>query len=345
MHSPLNYLGGKSKLAKKIVVRIPKDHVCYVEPFIGAGWVFFAKDPSRAEVINDKDGELVTFWRVIQHHLPAFLDYYRFAITSRKLFELENMKRPETLTDIQRAARYFYLQRLSFGGKTAGRTFGTSATEPSRLNLTGIEERLLEVHWRLERVTIEHLDAIECIRRYDRPSTFFYLDPPYYRLSQGYACKFADQDYIILRDALAKIKGRFLLSLNDHPEILKLFAGFAVERVLLTYSAGNSRQAESTRSKARAELLISNFGPGRLSAPARPPRAPTVAQKSLPAQLRRGGHSTGLSASISGRSIPAQKSVSVAQKSQVLACFEACFAEIGPELPNHSGLPKVTRRL
>ena len=259
MNSPLNYLGGKSKLAKKIVTRIPPDHICYCEPCCGAAWVFFTKDPSKAEVINDRDNELVTFWRVIQNHLQAFLEYFRFAIISRKLFDLENMKNPETLTDIQRAVRYYYLQRLSFGGKTAGRTFGTSATEPGRLNLTNLEESLLHVHWRLERVTIEHLDVCDCIQRYDRPDTFFYVDPPYYRLSQGYASKFVDADFERLRDSLAKIKGRFLLSLNDDPTIRQLFRAFTLQRVSLTYSAGNSRTGGDTRAKIRNELIIRNY--------------------------------------------------------------------------------------
>lgn len=259
MNSPLNYMGGKHRLARTIVSRFPKGHVCYCEPFVGAGWVFFTKSPSRAEVINDKDGELVTFWRVIQIHLQAFLEYFKYAIISRKIFDLENKKDPSTLTDIQRAVRYYYLQRLAFGGKPAGRSFGTSATEPLRLNLTTIEETLLDVHWRLERVTIEHLDACNCIRRYDRPATLFYLDPPYYHLSQDYACRFSEADFSRLRDTLAKIRGRFLLSLNDCPDVRKLFSAFRQQKLSLTYSAGNTRSSPAARSKPRFELLIRNF--------------------------------------------------------------------------------------
>lgn len=135
--------------------------------------------PSKCEVINDADGELVNLWRVIQHHLETFLAYYKHAIVSRKIFELENLKRPETLTDIQRAVRYYYLQRLAFGGKTTDRTFGTATSGGPRLNLSTVEETLLEVHWRLKGVVIENLDCCDCIRRYDRPETFFYIDPPY----------------------------------------------------------------------------------------------------------------------------------------------------------------------
>jgi DNA adenine methylase len=225
MKSPLNYLGGKSRLAKTIVARIP-EHTCYCEPCSGAAWVFFTKEPSKAEILNDRDGELVTFWRVIQHHLPAFLDCYKYAVISRQVFEWEKMKRPETLTDIQKAVRYYYLQRLCFGGKVDGRTFGTSATSGPRLSLSDMEERLLEVHWRLKDATIENLDVCDCIQRYDRPETFFYVDPPYYRTCQGYAHKFSDADFLRLRDTLAGIQGKFILSLNDHPDIRAMFKGF-----------------------------------------------------------------------------------------------------------------------
>jgi DNA adenine methylase len=246
-------------LAKRIVAGIPKDHVCYCEPFCGAAWIFFTKEPSKVEVLNDADGELVNFWRVIQNHLQPFMDYFKYAVISRRLWQWENKKAPETLTDIQRAVRYYYLQRLGFGGKTAGRTFGPGATRPMNLNLTTMEETLLEVHWRMERVTIEHLDACRCIERYDRPSSFFYVDPPYHAVNQCYAVKFSDADFLRLRKTLDKIKGRFILSLNDTAAVRAMFNGFRQERVSTTYSTGNSRVCEETRGRPRGELLIHNL--------------------------------------------------------------------------------------
>jgi DNA adenine methylase len=259
LRSPLNYLGGKSRLAERIVKLIPKDHLCYCEPFCGAAWVFFAKQQSKVEVINDADGELVTFWRVVQNHLEEFLRYYRFAVVSRKIFELETLKNPRTLTDIQCAVRYFYLQKSGFGGKTFKRTFGTGATQPSGLNLTAIEERLLEVHWRLERVTIEHLDAIECIRVYDRPTTFFYIDPPYWATA-GYAVPWGKDDYTRLRTALDQVKGRFIVSLNDTEAVRRIFAGFRIRKISTTYSSANGRVQANGRAQERAEVLIDNLG-------------------------------------------------------------------------------------
>lgn len=260
MNSPIAYFGGKSRLSKRIVPMIPKDHVCYCEPFCGAAWILFKKPPSQTEVINDLDSELVNFWRIIQRHLQPFLEFFKYAVISRELFNLENRKDPTTLTDLERAARYYYLQRLGFGGKTTGRTFGAGIMRPMNLNLTTIEESLLEVHWRLERVTIEHLEFSKCIEKYDRPKTFFYVDPPYYHVAQDYCQPFTDADFKRLAVALSSIKGRFILSLNDNPDIRTMFKKFHQVRVSTKYSSGNSRVATETRSKERSELIIHNLG-------------------------------------------------------------------------------------
>ena len=258
MRSPLNYMGGKSRLAATIAAEIPTDHTCYAEPFCGACWVLFAKEPSKAEVINDLDGELVNFWRVIQQHLEEFLRSYKFAVISRELFELHKRTDPKSLTEIQRAVRYFYLQKLGFGGKTKDRTFGMTITSPARLNLLNLEDRLSEVHWRFKRVTIEHLKALDCIHKYDRPATLFYIDPPYYGTA-GYVDPFGHQDYLDLANVLSSIKGRFILSLNDRPKVREIFADFKIKRVTLKYSVGNSRTSAKTRSVKRGELIIKNF--------------------------------------------------------------------------------------
>ncbi len=258
MNSPISYFGGKSRLAKRIVPLIP-DHTCYCEPFCGAAWILFKKDPSTTEVINDLDGELVNFWRIIQIHLDPFLMYFKFAVISRKLFDLENRRDPTTLTDIQRAVRYYYLQRLGFGGKTSGRTFGAGAMRPTNLNLLTLEESILETHWRLQRVTIENLDACKCIEKYDRKETFFYIDPPYYHTAQDYCRTFEDADFRRLFETLQTVKGRFILSLNDHEDIRKMFKQFKQIRVATKYSTGNSRTCGDTRSKERGELLIHNL--------------------------------------------------------------------------------------
>ena len=130
MNSPLNYLGGKSRLADRIVKLIPEDHTCYCEPFCGAAWVLFRKEPSKVEVINDLDGELVNFWRVIQHHLPEFMRHFGWILLSREHFKTEQARDPRILTDVQRAVRYYYLQKMGFGGKTHGLSTTTTLSPP-----------------------------------------------------------------------------------------------------------------------------------------------------------------------------------------------------------------------
>lgn len=121
------WIGGKRRLAPHILPLL-EGHTCYVEPFCGAAAIFFLKRPSDVEVINDINGELVNLYRVIQHHLEEFVRQFKLALTSRRVFEWEQAKVPSTLTDIQRAARFYYLQRNCFGAKLEGQTFGYGTT-------------------------------------------------------------------------------------------------------------------------------------------------------------------------------------------------------------------------
>ena len=135
------WIGGKRRLAKHLLPLFP-EHQCYVEPFCGAAALFFLKPPVKAEVLNDINGDLVNLYRVVQHHLDEFVRQFRWALVSREIWKWMAATPGETLTDIQRAARFFYLQKLGFGGKVDGRTFGTGTTTRVRLNLLRLEEDL-----------------------------------------------------------------------------------------------------------------------------------------------------------------------------------------------------------
>lgn len=247
------WVGGKRRLAPQILPLLP-EHSCYVEPFAGAAALFFAKDPVKVEVLNDVNGDLVSLYRVVQHHLDEFVRQFRWALTSRQLYAWLQETRPETLTDIQRAARFFYLQKCGFGGKVDGQTFGTATTAPSRLNLLRIEEDLSAVHLRLHQVFIEHLDWANCIERYDRPHTLFYLDPPYWG-TEGYGVEFGLEQYDRMAELLRTIKGKAVVSVNDIPEMRQAFKGLAMKRLAIKYTVG----ASGTGRKERGELLIMNF--------------------------------------------------------------------------------------
>ncbi len=157
------------------------------------------------------------------------------------------------MTDLERAARFLYLQRTSFGGKVSGRNFGVAKDRPGRFNLTTLEPMLEDLHSRLSGVVIECLDFGDFIRRYDSPKTFFYLDPPYWGCENDYGKSvFERADFQRIADLMSGIKGRFLMSINDVPEIREVFAGFAIEEVATTYTIGKANDARG----ARAELLI-----------------------------------------------------------------------------------------
>ena len=252
MKSPLPYIGGKSKLAETIIKMIP-EHQAYCEVFAGAAWVFFRKEPSRYETINDLDSDLICFYRVLQHHLEEFLKQFKWLLSSRELFE--DFKRQQGaggLTDIQRAARYYSLQRQTFGGKVKGRFFGVDVLGRPRINLLRIEEELSEVHLRLIQVKIENLFWQDFIKRYDRTAVFFYLDPPYWK-APVYRHNLELKDYKEMAQILANIKGKFILSINDRPEIREIFRGFKLKAVRLKYSVAKEKMTEAK------ELLVSNF--------------------------------------------------------------------------------------
>lgn len=257
------WLGGKRNLAKRLCAIIDRDaqangHDTYAEPFVGMGGIFLRRSRRpRAEFVNDRGREVYTLFRVLQEHYVAFLDLLRFQITTQANFERLVAVDPETLTDLQRAARFLYLQRLAFGGKVSGRNFGLSADRPARFNLTTLEPDLEALHSRLSGVTVMNLDYEVFIDRLDRPGTLFYLDPPYWGNEGDYGPGLFSRDrFEAMADQLARLKGRFLLSLNDRPEVRKTFARFHQTEVRTTYSVGSKKTADEA---GRGELVIANW--------------------------------------------------------------------------------------
>ncbi|RQO63159.1 restriction endonuclease subunit M [Paucibacter sp. KBW04] len=249
------WIGGKRRLADKILPLLGQaEHSCYVEPFCGAAALFFMREHRvKVEVLNDINGDLVNLYRVVQHHLDEFVRQFKWALSSRQLYEWAQMTNPETLTDIQRAARFFYLQKLGFGGKVQGRTFGTATTTPARLNLLRIEEDLSEVHLRLNGVFVEHRAWDKCVVQYDRPHTFFFMDPPYFG-TEGYGVEFGLEQYDRMAELMRTMKGRAVVTVNDVPEMRAAFKGFVMQRVGITYSVG-----QAAKRKPTGELIIQNW--------------------------------------------------------------------------------------
>ena len=246
------YVGGKRNLSGRLVERIGTiPHATYAEPFVGMGGVFFRRDRRpKQEVINDLSGDVATLFRVIQEHYAPFVDELRFKLSSRHEFDRLMRQDPDTLTDLRRAARFLYLQTLAFGGRVADRHYGVSMGQPARFDVSKVIPRLQDVHDRLRDVSIERLPFERFLDRYDRPGTLFYCDPPYHGSEDYYGkALFSRADYEGLSAALRRLKGRFVLSINDVPEIREVFGWATMEEVELNYRL-------SGRPTAARELII-----------------------------------------------------------------------------------------
>lgn len=252
----LAWVGGKSKLSRQVVELMPPHHT-YVEVFAGAAWVLFRKSESRVEVLNDINGDLINLYRCVKYHLEEFVRQFKFSLVSRDEFQRLHRAVPDTLTDIQRAARYYYLLKAGYGGKAAEHCFSSGPSTKSRLNLLRIEEELSAAHLRLAQVTIERQPYAKIIERLDRPTTLFYLDPPYFGCEDYYGKGlFSRDDFERLALQMSTIKGKCIVSLNDTPEVRAIFKGFRLIAAPTKWSLGVVQGAPL---KTISELLIVNF--------------------------------------------------------------------------------------
>jgi DNA adenine methylase len=250
------YVGGKRNLAKRLTTLIETvPHVTYAEPFVGMGGIFLRRRARpKAEVINDLSGDVSNLFRILQRHYVQFMDTLRFGITTRAEFERLCRVDPETLTDLERAGRFLYLQSTAFGGKVEGRNFGVQVDRPGAFDVTRLGPLLEDVHTRLAGVTIERLRFDAFVERYDRLGTLFYCDPPYWGTEDYYGRElFSREDFARLADVLRSAKGRFVLSINDVPQIRELFSWAELEPIGLSYGLASG-------STAARELIITSPG-------------------------------------------------------------------------------------
>ena len=250
MKPPIPRMGGKSKLRKTILERIP-EHTCYVEPFFGAGWVYFGKKPSKAEVINDIDKELINMFRMIKYHAPEIERVLEYEFSGRDMFEEYKHCTVEYLTEIQRAVRFLYLISQSFAGKGSTYGYGTNKGPAPQIFYQGV---LSDIKERLRNTYVENKSFEDIIKRYDRPHSFFFCDPPYFETA-GYGNEFGEQEHLLLRDTLSQIKGKFMVTINDHPKVREWYKDFNIEEVQVPYSIAKEQKAR----KEYGELIITNY--------------------------------------------------------------------------------------
>lgn len=247
----INWIGGKRLLRKTIEQFIPKNIGNYVEVFGGGAWVLFYKDKwANIEVYNDLDNDLYNLFTVVKFHAEAFIQEFRLMINSRKLFK--NLQEFKPMTDIQRAAKFFYLIQRSYGGKQSQFAYGINGNSGSAKSQKNIIERISAISKRLDKVYIENLDFEDILKRYDYDDAFFYLDPPYSE-GTGYAIVSTKKfDHHRLFECLKNVKGKWLLSYNDSEFIRNLYKDYTIIEV--------QRQNNlSKKNNIYKELLIKNY--------------------------------------------------------------------------------------
>jgi DNA adenine methylase len=222
----LRWPGGKSRMLKHLLPMIPP-HMCYVEPFAGGLAVLMAKERSKQEVINDINGDLVALYRNVQFHLPAILEEIGFFVSSRKT--LYDFVEQPGLTEIQRAARFLLVNRTSFGSDM--RTFAVSRTSSAGFSRVRNTELLGKAHERLDGVVIESVPYQRCLELYDSKDSFFFMDPPYLNKPTGAYAGFSEKEMTELSLRVRKLKGDWILTVDDSPFNRDLFTRHRLKAV------------------------------------------------------------------------------------------------------------------
>ena len=240
-------------MAKRLCQLLP-EHQCYVEVFAGAANLLFAKEPSKVEVINDINSELINLFSVVRSHRREFMRELSLVVQSRTVFF--DYRRQPGLTDIQKAARSYFIMKAAFGGLggTTHPAFGYGTTGRAHF-CRKMFAAISRCHKRLDGVYVENLDFEDCLRRYDRSHTVFYCDPPYLDVG-GYKEQFQPEDHSRLAATLKNIKGKFLLTINNHPKIRTLYKGLPRLKVKVRYSVSRDK---SLKARDRTELIIANY--------------------------------------------------------------------------------------
>lgn len=254
MHLPkakpvVGWAGGKARLCKHLLPLI-KPHTCYVEVFGGGLALFLTKPPSAVEVINDVNGDLVSFYRNAKLHLEALLEELDFVLNSRREFE-DYIAQPG-LTEIQRAARWFIRNKLSFAG--AGNNFAITRTSP----MTSRENRILAIRSlsrRLDRTTIEQRSWELMFKAYDSEETCLFLDPPYPEAGVTYG-GWDEMTVERFCDATRALKGQWIFTFKDCDQVRDCMAGYTFQTI--DRQRGINNKTRGAKAARYQEIIITS---------------------------------------------------------------------------------------
>jgi DNA adenine methylase len=258
-------MGGKYYLTGWLSQYIP-EHTAYIEPFCGAGHLLFSKESSQVEVLNDIDGHLIAFFKVIQHPetRQALVDRLDYMPYSRSLWnEIRSQWKAGDIpeNEIERVSWWFYLNRTTFSGdqKCGGFAVPSTTGRNPVQSFRNAVDSLKAIAERLRNVCIENLDYQECIRRYDSLQTLFYIDCPYYGHEHYYGDSFSHEDHHRLSELLHGIKGHAMVSHYDNELYSTLYKGWNK----YTYQGfkGSHKAETGTEKPVTVECLYTNFEP------------------------------------------------------------------------------------
>jgi DNA adenine methylase len=257
MKTPISYYGGKQRLVPEILPLIPK-HTQYVEPFCGGAAVFWAKEPSQHEVINDLDGRVVNFYRMLQQDFNNLQAMIQSSLNSEsEYYRAKEVLKDAAASDLERAWAYWIQTQASFSNKVGG---GFGFDQDGRQAGVLAQKKADFTAQYLERVKLTEIfsrDAVRLILLKDSPSTFFYIDPPYVSSECGHYKGYTSADFQRLLDTLGKIQGKFLLSSYPEPELLAARAayGWSIKDIEATVAVSGKRKER----KAKTECLTYNY--------------------------------------------------------------------------------------
>ena len=259
MNTPITYYGGKQKLLRHIIKRIPV-HKLYAEPFVGGAAVFFGKEKSSVEVINDTNKELVNFYRMVKEDFVSLEKEVRITLHSRdlhrKAWVIYNY--PDMFSELKRAWAVWVLSTQSFASMLDGSWGYDKAKPTTSIKIANKRDNFTEdIAIRLQRVQIECTDALRIIRSRDTIGSFFYCDPPYYNSDMGHYDGYTVEDFEMLLKVLSRIRGKFMLSSYPSP-MLKEFTsnhGWHSLHIQQVVSVANN----SGKRKPKTEVLTANY--------------------------------------------------------------------------------------
>lgn len=250
--TPISYYGGKQAMLKTILPLIPK-HKTYCEPFFGGGAVFWAKEPSKLEYINDFNTMVVNFYEQLKSNFEELKDKITATLYSRSVqkMAINIYENPHLFTPVMRAWAFWVVTNFGFNNEIE--SFGTCPKNPAtrfnkRQNFTA------ELSQRLDKVFIENMDAVKLIERIDKEDVFFYIDPPYVGANQGHYGGYEQEHFERLLETLSKIKGKFMLSSYPNEALTKYAqkCGWRIENIDLNLSASPSK-------KRKIECITMNY--------------------------------------------------------------------------------------